>query len=109
MEVIFKQAKEEQKKADQAFEEEQSKEEASNPKRLDVVSKNLTQKNASKKTGGRGRKKGKGTIEEKTISIKLGSAVQVMNGAFAGFSGTLKKFDIKTGLVYLLLCFFIMS
>lgn len=110
MEKVFKQAKEEQERADRAFEEEQLKEEASNPKKLAVesplVSQNITQTNPAKKAVGRGRKK-KGAVDEKTISIKLGSAVQVMNGAFAGFSGTLKKFDSKTGMVHLLFCFFI--
>ncbi|KAH6762017.1 plastid transcriptionally active 13 [Perilla frutescens var. hirtella] len=103
MEPIFKQAKEEQEKADQAFEEEQLKNEASDPKKLGVAasldSQNLKQTNSSKKAAGRGRKGGKGTIEGPTSSMKLGSIVQVMSGAFAGFSGTLKKVDSKTGLV----------
>ncbi|XP_057778077.1 uncharacterized protein LOC130996812 isoform X2 [Salvia miltiorrhiza] len=102
MEAIFKQAKEEQGKADQAFEEEQLKAEASNPEKPGVesplVSQNITQTNTSKKTGGRGRKGGKAAKEGKTISMKLGSTVQVTSGAFAGFSGTLKKLDGKTGL-----------
>lgn len=104
MEAIFKQAKEEQEKADQAFEEEQLKDEASNPKKLGVdsplVSQIRLQTNASKKTGGRGRKNAKGTTEGNTTSMKLGSTVQVLSGAFAGFSGTLKKLDSKAGLVY---------
>lgn len=103
MEAIFKQAKEEQVKADQAYEEEQLKAAASNPENLGVdsplVSQNIAQTKPLKKTGGRGRKSRKETIEGMTISIKLGSTVQVMSGAFAGFSGTLKKFDSKTGLV----------
>ncbi|KAG6437151.1 hypothetical protein SASPL_102062 [Salvia splendens] len=102
MEAIFKQAKEEQVKADQAFEEEQLKAEASNPEKLGVdsplVSQNIAQTKPLKKTGGRGRKSRKETTEGMTISIKLGLTVQVMSGAFAGFSGTLKKFDSKTGL-----------
>lgn len=98
MEAIFKQAKEEQEKADQAFEEEQQKDEALDSKKLGVdsplVSQNLTQTKASKKPGGRGRKAGK------QPSFKLGSTVHVTSGAFAGFSGTLKKLDSETGLVY---------
>lgn len=102
MEAIFKQAKEEQEKADRAFEEEQLKDEASNPKKIGVdsplVSEIRTQTNATKKTGGRGRKNAKGTTKGNTTKIKLGSTVQVLSGAFAGFSGTLKKLDSKTGL-----------
>ncbi|KAL1545586.1 hypothetical protein AAHA92_22292 [Salvia divinorum] len=102
MEAIFKQAKVEQAKADQAFEDEQLKAEASNPEKLGVdsplVSQNIAQTKASKKIGGRGRKSRKEKIEGMTISIKLGSTVQVMSGAFAGFSGTFKKFDSQTGL-----------
>ncbi|KAG6433842.1 hypothetical protein SASPL_105460 [Salvia splendens] len=55
MEAIFKQAKEEQVKADQAFEEEQLKAEASNPENLGVdsplVSQSIAQIKPLKKTG----------------------------------------------------------
>ncbi|KAI3474803.1 hypothetical protein Pfo_030062 [Paulownia fortunei] len=102
MEAIYKQAKEEQEKADQAFEEEQQKDEALDSKKLGVdsplVSQELKQTNAMTKPGGRGRKAAKQSIVGKATSLKPGSTVQVVSGAFAGFSGTLKKLDRKTGL-----------
>ncbi|KAK4396168.1 protein STRUBBELIG-RECEPTOR FAMILY 7 [Sesamum angolense] len=75
MEAIFKQAKEEQEKADQAFEEQQ---------KLKLwIPINWTTAGKSK-------------------TLKPGSTVQVVSGAFAGFSGTLKKLDMKTGLCLIL-------
>ncbi|KAL3639452.1 hypothetical protein CASFOL_017359 [Castilleja foliolosa] len=102
MEAIFKQAKEEQVKSDRAFEEEQQKEENLDSKNLladsTLVSQDIiTETNASKKPGGRGRKSAKQII--KATTLKLGSTIQVVSGSFAGFSGTLKKLDKKTGLV----------
>ncbi|GFP86265.1 hypothetical protein PHJA_000770300 [Phtheirospermum japonicum] len=99
MEAIFKQAKEEQEKSDRAFEEEQQKDENLDSKNLGVdstlVSQDIiTETNAPKKPGGRGRKAAKQTI----TTLKPGSTVQVVSGSFAGFSGTLKKLDKKTGL-----------
>ncbi|PIN24869.1 hypothetical protein CDL12_02383 [Handroanthus impetiginosus] len=89
MEAIFKQAKEEQEKVDKAFEEEQQQaNEALDSK------KDLTEPNATIKLGGRGRKAATG----KATSLKSGSIVQVLSGAFAGFTGTLKKLNRKTGL-----------
>lgn len=102
LEAIFKQAKEEQEKADQEFEEQQ-KNEALNSKEVGVDALLVAKTNAFKNPGGRGRKAGKAT------SLKLGSTVQVTSGSFAGFSGTLKKLDGKTGLVYMLdliLCYY---
>ncbi|KAG8376979.1 hypothetical protein BUALT_Bualt09G0120600 [Buddleja alternifolia] len=65
MEAIYKQAKEEQKKADQAFEEEQQTAEALDSKKLGadspLVSKDLKQSNTTKKTG-RGRKAAKQSL-----------------------------------------------
>lgn len=87
MEAIFKKAKEEQEKADQAFEDEQKKDEALDSKNLSFES--LLDPT---KPGGRGRK------SAKKASLKSGSTVYVASGAFAGFSGTLKKLDKKTGL-----------
>ncbi|KAI3474166.1 hypothetical protein Pfo_028954 [Paulownia fortunei] len=95
MEAIYKQAKEEQEKADQAFEEEQQKDEALDSKKLGVdsplVSQELKQTNAMTKPGGRGRKAAKQSIVGKATSLKPGSTVQVVSGAFAGFSGTLRS------------------
>lgn len=103
MEAIFKQAKEEQEKADQAFEEQQRAEALdSNKLGIDspLVSQDLAQSNAKTKPGGRSRKATKQTTAGKAKTLKPGSTVQVVSGAFAGFSGTLKKLDMKTGLVY---------
>ncbi|KAL0338234.1 UNVERIFIED_CONTAM: hypothetical protein Sangu_1345500 [Sesamum angustifolium] len=101
MEAIFKQAKEEQEKADQAFEEQQ-KAEALDSNKLGIdsplVSQDLAQSKAITKPGGRGRKATKQTTAGKAKTLKPGSTVQVVSGAFAGFSGTLKKLDMKTGL-----------
>ncbi|KAL2250444.1 uncharacterized protein LOC105174522 [Sesamum indicum] len=101
MEAIFKQAKEEQEKADQAFEEQQRAEALdSNKLGIDspLVSQDLAQSNAKTKPGGRSRKATKQTTAGKAKTLKPGSTVQVVSGAFAGFSGTLKKLDMKTGL-----------
>ncbi|KAK4418988.1 hypothetical protein Salat_2311600 [Sesamum alatum] len=96
LEAIFKQAKEEQEKADQAFEERERAEALDSKKAL--VSQDFTQSNAKTKPGGRGRKSTKQTTAGKATTLKPGSTVEVVSGAFAGFSGTLKKLDMKTGL-----------
>ncbi|CAA0836325.1 plastid transcriptionally active 13 [Striga hermonthica] len=85
MEAIFKQAKEEQENADQAFGEVLKQE-------VELDS------NATKKPGRRGRKAEEKPIAGKITALKLGSTVQVVSGSFAGFSGTLTKIDKKTGL-----------
>lgn len=92
MEAIFKQAKEEQEKADQEFEEEQKKEQS-----LDSMQQSVDPL-ISTDSKGRGRKGVKQTKAGKKTTLKTGSEVRVLSGAFAGFSGTLKKIDKKTGL-----------
>ncbi|KAL3826075.1 hypothetical protein ACJIZ3_022104 [Penstemon smallii] len=103
IEAMFKQAKEEQEKADKAFEEEQQVEAALSSVKLGVdtslVSKDVTKSNTIKKTRGRGKKAAKEPIGGNTTSLVPGSVVQVVSGAFAGFSGILKKVDNQTGLV----------
>ncbi|XP_051130332.1 uncharacterized protein LOC127250901 [Andrographis paniculata] len=83
IEAIFKQAKEEQEKADQAFKEALQQEEA-----LDSMKAKLESPVVSKK----------GSRKSAKHSLKPGSTIQVASGAFAGISGTLKKLDKKTGL-----------
>lgn len=105
MEVIFRQAKEEQEKADQAFEEEEKKavlnsqilntelqsddglksEVDSKPKRK---SRNTSDKITDKSSAPKGYK-----------LLTSGSTVRVLSGTFAGFSGTLKKLNRRTKIV----------
>ncbi|KAK4270428.1 hypothetical protein QN277_023464 [Acacia crassicarpa] len=96
MEAVYRQAKEEQEKADQAFEEEEKKAvlnsevlktelEPDGDLKLEADSK---PKRKSSKTS---------TIAtEKSSTPKLGSTVRVLSGTFAGFTGTLKKLNRKT-------------
>ncbi|KAL2554738.1 plastid transcriptionally active 13 [Forsythia ovata] len=103
MEEIFKQAKEEQEKADQAFEEEQQAG-ALDSLKLGVnsplvVSEDVTQSNTSTKRRGRSRKATEAPLTGKdNASLVPGLPVQVASGSFAGFSGILKKLDHKRGL-----------
>ncbi|KAL9153043.1 hypothetical protein ABFS82_10G023300 [Erythranthe guttata] len=90
IEAMKKQAKEEQEKADRAFEEEELK--ASEAKKNGAVDSPLV---TQTKSGARGRK---AATAGKSTSLKPGSTVRVLSGSFAGFSGTLKKLDKKTGL-----------
>lgn len=93
MEAIFKQAKEEQEKSDQAFEEEQqaegivNDEKASTGSVVDPIRK------------GRSRKVSKLPLTRVNNKITPGSTVRVISGTFAEFTGSLKKLDRKTGKV----------
>ncbi|KAL3531742.1 hypothetical protein ACH5RR_005263 [Cinchona calisaya] len=107
MEAIYKQAKEEQDKADQAFLEEHQGQGNLDFEKLNLDSQSGSlggvESNASIKPRGRSRKAMKPTVgvELGGSNVKRlvsGSTVQVVSGAFAGFSGALKKFDKKTGL-----------
>ncbi|PSS32658.1 Transcription termination/antitermination protein like [Actinidia chinensis var. chinensis] len=96
MEAILQQAREEQEKADKAFEEEQKEERATlDPKNLNVVyidsestSKDVTESVIESKPKRRSRK---------TSQPAAGSAVRVVSGTFAEFAGVLRKMDRKTG------------
>ena len=98
MEAILQQAREEQEKADKAFEEEQKEERATlDPKNLNVVyidsestSKDVTESIIESKPKRRSRK---------TLQPAAGSAVRVVSGTFAEFTGILGKMDHKTGRV----------
>ncbi|KAI4356563.1 hypothetical protein L6164_000578 [Bauhinia variegata] len=104
MEAIFKKAKEEQEKNDQAFKEEEKNtmlnsgipnteldaDDVSKPI-VDSKPKRRSRKTSDELTNGSSTK----------INYKLfapGSTVQVKSGTFAGFSGTLKKLNRKTKL-----------
>lgn len=99
MEAIFKQAKAEQEKADQAFEEQQQTE--GNSEIIDSMSPLVSQDDAQYNTRttarGRGKKAAKQLMVGKAKPMEPGSTVQVASGSFAGFSGTLKKIN-DTGL-----------
>ncbi|CAI9780102.1 unnamed protein product [Fraxinus pennsylvanica] len=104
MEEIFKKAKEEQEMADQAFEEEQQAEGAPDSLKLGVespfvISNDATHSNTPTKRRGRSRKAAEAAVTgKKNASLVPGLTVQVASGAFAGFSGILKKLDHKRGL-----------
>nr|GMC88409.1 transcription termination/antitermination protein NusG [Ipomoea batatas] len=95
MEAIFKQAKEEQEKADQAFEEEQQGQEA--PEAKVSVSPEATVPVSPTKRGRQGRKASEPLGADNKLLV-LGSTIQVVSGTFLGFSGILKKLDKKAGL-----------
>lgn len=101
MEAIFKQAKAEQEKADQAFEEQHQTEEIQDSKRINVTAPSVSKDDAQSKTTttarGRGKKGVKQPMVGKATPLAPGSTVQVASGSFAGFSGTLKKIN-ETGL-----------
>lgn len=104
MEEIFKQAKEEQEKADQAFEEAQQAEGALDSLKMGVesplvISNDATHSNTPTKRRGRSKKVAEAAVTgKKNASLVPGLTVQVASGAFAGFSGILKKLDHKGGL-----------
>ncbi|PHU07087.1 hypothetical protein BC332_23576 [Capsicum chinense] len=98
LEAIFKQAKEEQERADQAFEEEEQGEGG-----LDSSIAPTDDKVVPKKRG-RQSKKASDLLTVDALrgsddkSLIPGSTIEVVSGAFAGFSGILKKVDSKAGL-----------
>nr|XP_009801382.1 PREDICTED: uncharacterized protein LOC104247127 [Nicotiana sylvestris]XP_009801383.1 PREDICTED: uncharacterized protein LOC104247127 [Nicotiana sylvestris]XP_009801384.1 PREDICTED: uncharacterized protein LOC104247127 [Nicotiana sylvestris]XP_016511250.1 PREDICTED: uncharacterized protein LOC107828457 [Nicotiana tabacum]XP_016511252.1 PREDICTED: uncharacterized protein LOC107828457 [Nicotiana tabacum]XP_016511253.1 PREDICTED: uncharacterized protein LOC107828457 [Nicotiana tabacum]XP_01651 len=106
LEAIFKQAKEEQEKADQAFEEEEKGEGGLDFKLTKDTSKGPADgKVVAKKQGRKSRKAsdllavaGDDLRGSDDKSLVPGSTVQVVSGAFAGFSGILKKVDSNAGL-----------
>ncbi|XP_034692939.1 uncharacterized protein LOC117919796 [Vitis riparia] len=106
IEAIFKQSKEEQEKADKAFEEEQQKEETINPEKLIIYphldSKDVTISVVDSKPKRRSRKASKPTADGASTAkhdklLKPGSTVRVVSGTFTEFSGSLKKLDRKNG------------
>ncbi|KAG5243058.1 KOW domain-containing transcription factor family protein [Salix suchowensis] len=99
MEAVFQQAKEEQEKADTAFEEEQQAHEA--PNSVKLGSNNITQSFIDSNSE-RGLRRNSGPLvssssRKKDKLPKTGSTVRVVSGTFADFVGSLKKLNRKTG------------
>jgi len=107
MEAIFRQAKEEQEKTDQAFEQEEKKAALDSGIRNtelepdDILNAIVDYK--SKRGSRKASNQVKATDASSTrINYKLlvpGSTVRVLSGTFSGFTGTLKKLNRKTKLV----------
>lgn len=111
MEAIFRQAKEEQEKADRAFEEEEKKA---------VVNSAITNAESEPDVSNgtvdskpkRGSRKTSNQLTDASSARKdykllvPGSTVRIVSGTFAGFAGTLKKLNRKTKMVS---CFFNMN
>ncbi|KAL2920630.1 Transcription termination/antitermination protein NusG [Bienertia sinuspersici] len=98
IEVIFKQAKEAQEKADLAFQEEHKLVLGSEMPLLDSETGILKTLDARPKR--RSKKVADSAPKERKKKIpKVGSTVKVISGSFAEFSGILKKVDKKNGRV----------
>ncbi|XP_054782289.1 uncharacterized protein LOC129289537 [Prosopis cineraria] len=98
MEEIFRQAKEEQEKADQTFEEEEKNAVLnSEVLKAELESDDGFKSEADSKPKRKSSKTSDMTIE-KSSTLKPGSTVRVLSGTFAGFTGTLKKLNRKTKL-----------
>ncbi|XP_057527889.1 uncharacterized protein LOC130806717 [Amaranthus tricolor] len=99
MEKIFIQVKEEQEKADLAFEEEQKS--VLNAEVPDLTSKAIDLEELFGSSPKRRNKKipESASKERKKKTPKIGSTVRVVSGSFAEFSGVLKKVDKKDGTV----------
>lgn len=96
MEAIFKEAKDAQEQADQAFEEEQQREGTIKSKNLNVESNTVTtvvtESVRDSKT-----KRQSGKVSAKGNKLPApGSTVRVVSGTFAEFVGSLKKVNRKT-------------
>jgi transcription antitermination factor NusG len=107
MEAIFRQAKEEQEKTDQAFEEDQ-KEGNLNSGMLSVDSnldpnddtKSVTESKPKRVSRKASDPVTNGSSRAKNYKLPvLGSTVRVVSGTFAEFVGSLKKVNRKTGKV----------
>lgn len=97
MEAIFRQAKEEQEIADKAFQDMQKEVANSKTSNLDFqTSEGETQNEAKPKRQTRNKSE-TGSKERSKKLPKTGSNVRVVSGAFAEFSGILKKLDRKNG------------
>ncbi|CAI9098367.1 OLC1v1034999C1 [Oldenlandia corymbosa var. corymbosa] len=114
MEAIYERVKHEQDEADRAFLEEQGQE-SSDSEKLNVdtnsASSSSVESESNTPVKARGRRKKATASGDQLVGSefklpKPGSTVQVVSGAFAGFSGILKKFDINTGLVTVSLTLF---
>lgn len=95
MEKIFRQAKEEQEKADQAFQDSQKLVLGSEMPDLESDSGSLETLIDTKPKRKAKKISESATKERKKKIPKIGSTVRVVSGAFAEFSGILKKVDKK--------------
>ena len=105
MEAIFRQAKEEQEKADQAFKEDQQREKTLMSDKLNIEynldSNGVTTSVLDSKPKRQSRKRSN-TVANGAKDSKLlvpGSMVQVVSETFAELVGSLKKLNCKTGKV----------
>lgn len=106
MEAIFKQVKEEQENADQAFEEEEKKAVLNSESPSAEVEPDVSKAIANSKPK-RGSRKPSNQLTVTDASpaktnYKLlvpGSTVRIISGTFSGFAGTLKKLNRKTKMV----------
>lgn len=97
MEAMFRRAKEEQEKADKAFQNEQKVVPGVETSNLDSQTSDLETQDEEKPKR-RTRKPLEPTSKERTNKLpKKGSTVKVVSGAFAEFSGILKALDRKNG------------
>ncbi|KAL6987706.1 hypothetical protein U1Q18_013455 [Sarracenia purpurea var. burkii] len=109
IEVIFQKAKDEQEKADQAFEEEQRGEGTLSPEQLNIVytdsqstSIDVKESVIDSKPKKRTRKTSQPPAGDQLTRsgnkvLRPGSTVRVVSGTFAEFAGILKQLDLKTG------------
>lgn len=103
MEAIFRQAKVEQEKADQAFQEEQQGENALMSDKMNIEynvdSNGVTSSVLDTKPKRQTKKKSDTVVNGAKYSKQLvpGSKVRVLSGNFAEFIGSLKKLNRKTG------------
>lgn len=96
MEAIFKEAKDAQEQADQAFEEEQQREGTIKSKNLSVESNTVTTVvTESVRDSKPKRQSGKASAKGNKLPAP-GSTVRVVSGTFAEFVGSLKKVNRKT-------------
>jgi len=95
MEAIFRQAEKEQEKADRAFQDEQKAAPDIETSNLNSQTSDLETQNEAKPKK-RARKPSEPASKGRTYKLpKTGSPVKVVSGAFAEFSGILKKLDRK--------------
>lgn len=90
MEAVFKQAKEEQQKADQAFKEEEQEEHVNIRESIKLKDKMISRLKKETSNSGKGHK-----------SLIPGVPVRVLSGPFTEFTGRLKELDLKNGKVIL--------
>ncbi|PIA54495.1 hypothetical protein AQUCO_00900800v1 [Aquilegia coerulea] len=112
IEAMFRQAKEEQEKADQAFAEDQQSEEILKNENIrlnpiknvmdsvpDSKPKRRTTKASTPVTSG-------SSIGSDDKLLTLGSSIRVVSGSFSDFKGTLKKLDAKSGMATVVVTLF---